>query len=141
MASRSRKAIAAPAELHSDPDGLVKKLARWFKSSYMSWADPIKCRACGSSTAAQGMTDPSADERADGAGRVELHRCDKCGEVERFARYGSVKALLREKRGRCGRCNLVAPGTATESRSGEWAHLFFVFLLAAELRARYIWNR
>lgn len=108
LTSRSRMATAVPAELSSDPDSLVKKLARWFKTSYMSWADPIKCRACGSSTTAHGLAESSAEERADGAGRVELHRCDKCGVVERFARYGSVKALLRERRGRCGECKISA---------------------------------
>jgi len=25
--------------------------------------------------------------------------------------------------------------------SGEWAHLFYVFLLASGLKARYVWNR
>ncbi|CAK9785757.1 hypothetical protein CC85DRAFT_303558 [Cutaneotrichosporon oleaginosum] len=104
-------------------DALVLAAARWFKHEYFRWADPIAC-ACGGATAYAGPGEPSADDRAGGAARVELHRCAACGATTRFPRYNTVRALMRARVGRCG----------------EFAQLFYVFLLALGLEARYVWN-
>ncbi|KAK4684910.1 peptide-N4-(N-acetyl-beta-glucosaminyl)asparagine amidase, partial [Tremellales sp. Uapishka_1] len=107
-------------------DALVISMAKWFKSSFMRWCDPIKCPDCGGATASSGSAEPNRIELQDGAGRVEVHSCSMkgCGGIRRFARYNSIRTLLRTREGRCG----------------EWAHLFYAFLLAAGLEARYIWN-
>ncbi|OCF34733.1 hypothetical protein I316_03777 [Kwoniella heveanensis BCC8398] len=107
-------------------DAEVLALARWFKSSYMRWIDPIPCPTCGGPTFGAGSSQPMSHERLDGAGRVELHNCrdPACGGQRRFARYGKIRALLRSREGRCG----------------EWAQLFYVFLRVKGIEARYIWN-
>lgn len=108
-------------------DHFVLALARWFKSDYMSWIDPIRCPQCGGSTKGGGSALPTPTEQADGGGRVELHQCEKpgCGAIRRFVRYGKIGPLLRTREGRCG----------------EWAHLFYAFLRVAGVEARYVWDR
>jgi peptide-N4-(N-acetyl-beta-glucosaminyl)asparagine amidase len=84
-------------------DAKALALARWFKTSYMTWVDPIKCPACSGPTTAVGSVDPDRKERADGAGRTELHVCKaQCGGSRRFARYNSISTLMRTREGRCG---------------------------------------
>jgi peptide-N4-(N-acetyl-beta-glucosaminyl)asparagine amidase len=79
-------------------------MARWFKRDYMRWVDPVKCPMCGGSTTSTGSAEPNSQERMDGGGRVEIHQCEDegCRAGRRFARYGSVKTLLRTREGRCG---------------------------------------
>ncbi|WWD05783.1 hypothetical protein V865_003866 [Kwoniella europaea PYCC6329] len=107
-------------------DAEVLALAQWFKNDYMKWVDPILCPKCTSPTSAEGLAEPTPQERADGAGRVELHKCTQpgCGEVRRFCRYGKIKALMRSREGRCG----------------EWAQMFYCFLRVKGIESRYIWN-
>jgi peptide-N4-(N-acetyl-beta-glucosaminyl)asparagine amidase len=108
---------SAEAELRRSPpfkpfgsvEAKVLALARWFKQSYMTWVDPIKCPQCGEKTQSAGGISPDDIERQDGAGRVELHVCIGpdgpgigCGGIRRFARYNDVKTLLRTREGRCG---------------------------------------
>ncbi|BEI82098.1 hypothetical protein CcaverHIS002_0212580 [Cutaneotrichosporon cavernicola] len=104
-------------------DALVLAAARWFKHEYFRWADPIKC-ACGGDTTYEGQGEPSAEDLQGGAGRVELHKCTACEKDTRFPRYNTTEALMRAKVGRCG----------------EFAQLFYIFLLALGLEARYVWN-
>ncbi|GMK59061.1 hypothetical protein CspeluHIS016_0700760 [Cutaneotrichosporon spelunceum] len=104
-------------------DALVLATARWFKHEYFRWADPIKC-TCGGDTEFSGQGQPNEEDLEGGAGRVELHKCKVCGEVTRFPRYNTTKALMRARVGRCG----------------EFAQLFYIFLLALGLEARYVWN-
>lgn len=68
----------------------------------MKWADPIPCTNCSGKTSGIGGAEPTYREREEGGGRVELHRCEACGTVVRFVRYGNPLTLLRERRGRCG---------------------------------------
>ncbi|WOO85218.1 Peptide-N(4)-(N-acetyl-beta-glucosaminyl)asparagine amidase [Vanrija pseudolonga] len=105
-------------------DALALAAARWFKHEYFRWVDPIKCAQCGGETRGTGAGQPTAEERAGGAGRVELHTCVNCAAVRRFPRYNEVKALMGSREGRCG----------------EFAQLFYVFFLALGLEARYVWN-
>lgn len=84
-------------------DAQVLALAQWFKGDYMKWADPIPCSACQGKTKGVGSAEPTFSERGNGGGRVELHRCEGCGNVERFVRYGEPLTLMRERRGRCGK--------------------------------------
>ncbi|KAL1410384.1 Peptide-N(4)-(N-acetyl-beta-glucosaminyl)asparagine amidase [Vanrija albida] len=105
-------------------DALALAAARWFKHEYFRWVDPIKCAQCGGATRGSGSGQPTAEERAGGAGRVELHTCTQCSAVRRFPRYNEVKALMGSREGRCG----------------EFAQLFYVFFLALGLEARYVWN-
>ncbi|WVW80091.1 hypothetical protein I302_102064 [Kwoniella bestiolae CBS 10118] len=107
-------------------DAEVLALAQWFKQDYMRWIDPIPCPKCHGPTSAIGSSEPSPAERADGAGRVELHKCvdGDCGEIRRFCRYGRIKALIRTREGRCG----------------EWAQLFYCFSRVRGVECRYVWN-
>ncbi|WVR03834.1 hypothetical protein IAU60_000831 [Kwoniella sp. DSM 27419] len=117
---------APPFQPLEQVDAEVLAMARWFKSTYMRWVDPIPCPICGGSTRGVGGAQSTPVERADGAGRVELHACvdSGCPGQRRFARYGRIKALLRAREGRCG----------------EWAQLFYVFMRAKGIESRYIWN-
>lgn len=84
-------------------DAKVLALARWFKSSYMRWVDPIKCPQCGGATHGAGGVQPDDVERKGGAGRVEVHICmEGCGGLSRFPRYNNVQTLLSTREGRCG---------------------------------------
>ena len=131
-----------PFEPFSQEDAQALALAQWFKHTYMRWVDPVPCPKCGGKTNGIGGDSPNPKEIADGAGRVELHKCENadCGGVRRFARYAKIETLLRTREGRCG----MSPqdlGITTDREPGEWAHLFYIFLRVAGLEARYIWNR
>jgi hypothetical protein len=88
----------------SEVDARVLAMARWFKSDFMRWVDPIMCPSCGGKTAAAGGVEPSRKQRQDGAGRVELHVCvdGGCGGEKAFARYGKIATLVKTREGRCG---------------------------------------
>lgn len=58
----------------------------------MKWIDPITCTKCNGSTRFETTlegNDVSEDDRKNGAGRVELHRCtaDASHPIRRFPRY------------------------------------------------------
>ncbi|EIW66613.1 hypothetical protein TREMEDRAFT_34776, partial [Tremella mesenterica DSM 1558] len=117
-----------PFEPFDQEDAKVVALCRWFKKDYMKWVDPIPCASCGGMTESDDKPGtPTEEELAEKGKRVELHKCldPECGGMRRFVRYGSVKALLRTREGRC---------------VGEWAHLFHCFLQVSKIRARYVWN-
>lgn len=120
-------AFPSTSSTGSETDDFVLALARWFKSDYMTWIDPVPCPACQGPTKGTGSTNPTEAERSEGGGRVELHQCIRggCGATRRFVRYGQIRPLMRTREGRCG----------------EWAHLFYAFLRVAGVEARYIWNR
>ena len=103
-----RELIARPPfKPFGQEDAHVLALARWFKSSFMKWVDPIPCTSCNGKTVGIGGAEPTYREREEGGGRVELHRCEACGTVVRFVRYGNPMTLLRERRGRCGGLGVV----------------------------------
>lgn len=53
-------------------------------------------------TQGQGPTKPTDEELKYGARVVELYRCPKCNNFERFARYNDPGKLLETHCGRCG---------------------------------------
>ncbi|KAF9102093.1 hypothetical protein BGX27_011180 [Mortierella sp. AM989] len=75
-------------------------------------------------TTAIGHVAPTAQERQDGAGVVEIYKCTQSCEVTtRFPRYGGMsKILFTTRRGRCG----------------EWANCFTVCCRALGYRARFV---
>lgn len=79
------------SEVPGDEDGLALALVKWFKADFFTWVDPIKCPRCGGGTRMKGMGNPNEEERAGGAGRVEIHVCSEsttgCSGETRFPRY------------------------------------------------------
>ena len=72
-------------------DLLLLELKEWFKTDFFSWVDSPPCPSCGGPTQSCGMGVATAQEREDGAGRVEMYKCDKCRmENIRFARWEEV---------------------------------------------------
>lgn len=116
---------ATPAKEKRDPgfrDFLVMELLHWFKESFFSWVDTLKCSHCGGTTTNIGAGEPTANEIAGGASRVELHGCSKCGTHERFPRFNHPAKLTETRRGRCG----------------EWANCFTFFARSMAFDARYV---
>ncbi|KAK9471516.1 uncharacterized protein V1510DRAFT_426775 [Dipodascopsis tothii] len=106
-------------------DHVVRSMMKWFKEEFFEWVNAPKCSVCSSATTPMGATTATAEERRDGAGNVELYKCQGCGRFERFPRYGKLRTLLKSRRGRCG----------------EWAQCFGLLCRALGSRVRWIWNR
>ncbi|KAK8788993.1 hypothetical protein V5799_021231 [Amblyomma americanum] len=103
-------------------DFLLMELLHWFKESFFTWVDTLKCSRCGGATTNVGAGEPTAEEIAGGASRVELHGCPKCQTLARFPRFNYPPKLLETRRGRCG----------------EWANCFTFFARSLSFDARYV---
>ena len=99
----------------------LRELLRWFKHELFSWCDRPKCELTGEATEPIGMGEPTADERAGGAARVELYR-GPTGHVTRFPRYNDPAVLLRTRVGRCG----------------EWANCFVLCARSVGFETRWV---
>ena len=120
---RSAARAHSPAETsgRGPSEAELKELLRWFKHDFFAWVDRPACEATGEPTELVGMGAPTAGERADGAGRVELYR-GPTGHVTRFPRLNDPAALLRTRRGRCG----------------EWANCFALVASAVGFDCRWV---
>lgn len=79
------------------------------------------CTKCNiKATATQKPGNPTKDEKADGARRVEMYECSQCKVEVRFPRFNNPIKLLETRHGRCG----------------EWANCFTLFCRAAGLDTR-----
>ncbi len=79
------------------------------------------CTKCNiKATATQKPGNPTKDEKADGARRVEMYECSQCKDEVRFPRFNNPIKLLETRHGRCG----------------EWANCFTLFCRAAGLDTR-----
>ncbi|CEP03356.1 unnamed protein product (mitochondrion) [Plasmodiophora brassicae] len=103
-------------------DELVFQLLFWFKHEFFSWVNSLPCSSCGGGTTTIGGAEPNQEELRFGAGRVELHKCNACGQVNRFPRYNNSGKLMETRRGRCG----------------EWAQAFTLCCRALKFDARYV---
>lgn len=84
----------------------------WFKHNFFSWMDKPPCARCSGPTTHCGNAEPTQDEIAGYAKRVEIYSCSRCpGVITRFPRYKDPKVLLDTRRGRCG----------------EWANVLFIY--------------
>ncbi|KAF8953839.1 peptide-N4-(N-acetyl-beta- glucosaminyl)asparagine amidase [Entomortierella lignicola] len=88
----------------STDDIVIRRLLNWFKKDYFTWVNEPPCDSCQAKTTCTGHVAPTAQERQDGAGVVEVYKCTQsCNATTRFPRYGSVpKILFKTRRGRCG---------------------------------------
>ncbi|KAI8852694.1 hypothetical protein BC829DRAFT_57280 [Chytridium lagenaria] len=103
-------------------DALMLSLMRWFKMDYMQWMNSPACKKCQGPTRFSGHGHPSAQEMADEATSIELHKCEACLVVTPFVRYESLIKLMETRSGRCG----------------EWANLFTLFCIAMGFETRYV---
>ena len=88
-------------------DLLLVELIDWFKNSFFSWFDKSVCKNSncplkGVEMEAIGSGQPSLEDLAFGASRIELYRCASCQNQERFPRYNHPLKLLENRVGRCG---------------------------------------
>uniref|UniRef100_A0A183BL70 Peptide-N(4)-(N-acetyl-beta-glucosaminyl)asparagine amidase n=1 Tax=Globodera pallida TaxID=36090 RepID=A0A183BL70_GLOPA len=100
---------------------LAKGLLAWFHG-FFCWVNQAKCEKCGIDGKSDGHGDPTGEERQHGADRVELFRCEKCGDQIRFPRYNDPAKLLETRKGRCG----------------EYANCFTLCCRAIGLQTRWI---
>lgn len=103
---------------------LLKQLLKWFKVDYFRWMNSPECEQCHVSTEGIGSTAPSTDEKAFGAGHVEVYKCPQCASRIRFPRYNDPSKLMDTRIGRCG----------------EWANVFTLMCRSMGFEARHVYD-
>lgn len=110
-------------------DLLVKELLRHFKQDLFKWINKPDCKNCNSdieqNQTALGIQPATAEESLYECVRVEVYKCNNCGNITRFPRYNNPIKLLETREGRCG----------------EFCNVFILILKSFGLETRYIWNR
>ena len=102
----------------------LKELLRWFKADFFKWTNAPVCSFCSGKTEHAGMGQPTPQEAADLASRVELYTCQSCGTQTRFPRYNKATKLLETRNGRCG----------------EWANCFTLLCRSIGFPARMVFD-
>ena len=119
-----KKAIDSPGNLGSR-DAVARHLLAWFKG-YFSWVNNASCEHCAApdntNTVNAGADRPTAQEKALGAGVVEVYKCQRCLKTTRFPRYNHPGKLMETRKGRCG----------------EWANAFTLCCIAMGFEARHV---
>lgn len=105
---------------------LIKVLLSWFKDEYFNWFNFPKCANCNDSemkfTSDNNDLMPNPEDLKYGANRIEVYKCDSCGNMVRFPRYNDPFKLMETRIGRCG----------------EWANVFTAFCYILGFETRYI---
>ena len=57
------------------------QVMRWFKTEFFSWVDCKACDVCGSPSQSGPPLNPTPEDVAAGANRVENHMCPVCGRL------------------------------------------------------------
>ncbi len=104
----------------------LESLLTWYKN-FMQWTpNQIICRKCTGnnnnsrdSVIMQTKVDPGNSWRV---GKIEVHRCNQCGETKIFPRYNDVLKIAESRTGRCG----------------EWSILFGAILNSLSMESRIV---
>lgn len=126
--------LAFPAQGERDDDQVCRRLLAWFKT-FFRWQGQEEPCTCGHTAKVSGATAPTAEERAHGAGLVEVFVCPNmaCAKVSRFPRFNDPAKLLITRRGRCGEyaqtfC-LILRCVERRRGGGAWCQRSLCFLL------------
>ncbi|CAJ1346871.1 unnamed protein product [Effrenium voratum] len=98
-------------------------MLRWYKHEFFTWTNAPRCDFCRSTdTKTIGGTEPTPEEQHFLAFKVEVAKCNACGQQTRFPRYNDPAKLLETRTGRCG----------------EWANCFTLLCRALGYEARHV---
>ncbi|CAJ1418276.1 unnamed protein product [Effrenium voratum] len=101
----------------------LRRMLRWYKHEFFTWTNAPRCDFCRSTdTKTIGGTEPTPEEQHFLAFKVEVAKCNACGQQTRFPRYNDPAKLLETRTGRCG----------------EWANCFTLLCRALGYEARHV---
>lgn len=102
-------------------DNLLPYLVNWFSSDFFQWFEAPNCEKCNDSLDFIGR---SIDIEGRQVEEYGCRRAPSCDYTFKFIRHNDPSILLHTRTGRCG----------------EWAHCFYVFLLALNYDARIVYD-